>query len=103
MECISWWQGSSASSGANGNVFNELCGVKFSKGIPVSVALIGLIKEYVLLIYLRQRTPAPFNCQHICNPPESGIVGRVPNILDFVLSERVRSVVVISNKANAAI
>lgn len=67
------------------------------------MALIGLIKEYMLLIYRRQRTLTLFNCQRIYNPSKSGIVDRVPNILDYVLSVRVRFVIVISNKANVAI
>lgn len=46
-----------------------------------SGALIGLIKEYMLLICLRQGTLTLFNCQHIYNPSKSGIVDRVPNIL----------------------
>lgn len=68
-----------------------------------SGALIALIKGYMLLIYLRQGTLAPFNCQHIYNPSKSGIVDRVPNILGYGLPERGRSVVVISNKANVAV
>lgn len=68
-----------------------------------SGALIGLIKEYMLLICLRQGTLTPFNCQHIYNPSKSGIVDRVPNILGYGLPERGRSVFVISNKANVAI
>lgn len=67
------------------------------------MALIGLIEDYMLLICLLQRTLTPFNCQCIDNPSKSGIVDRVPNILDYVLSERVRSVIVISNKADVAI
>lgn len=68
-----------------------------------SGALIGLIKECMLLIYLRQGTLTPFNCQHIYNPSKSGIVDRVPNILGYGLPERGRSVFVISNKANVAV
>lgn len=68
-----------------------------------SGALIGLIKEYMLLIYLRQGTLTPFNCQHIYNPSKSGIVDRVPNILGYGLPGRGRSVFVISNKANVAV